>query len=108
MFLSTKSSSDPILIDCSMLDILRNIFDQFRFYLQSHQVASSAPQSPNTGPAKRSRQLALEKSNNKQMIAKFIGPFKQKELYLNHAVLLVDYLLQMLKSHQQVVLSFIL
>ena len=42
------------------------------------------------------------------MIAKCIGPFKQKELYLNHAVLLVDYLFQMLKSLQQVALSLIL
>ena len=42
------------------------------------------------------------------MIAKCIGPFKQKKFYLNHAVLLVDYLLQMLKSPQQVALSFIL
>ena len=42
------------------------------------------------------------------MIAKCIGPVKQKKFYLDHAVLLVDYLLQMLKSHQQVTLSFIL
>ena len=30
------------------------------------------------------------------------------QFYLNHAVLLVDYLLQMLKPLQQIVLSFIL
>ena len=40
------------------------------------------------------------------MIAKYIGPFK--DLYLNHTVLLVDYLLQMLKPLQQIALSFIL
>ena len=42
------------------------------------------------------------------MIAKCIGPFKQKKFYLNHAVLLVDYLLQMLEPPQQIALSFIL
>ena len=42
------------------------------------------------------------------MIAKCIGLLKQKGLDLNHTILLVDYLLQMLEPPQQIALSFIL
>ena len=42
------------------------------------------------------------------MITICIGPLKQKGLDLNHTILLVNYLLQMLEPPQQIALSFIL